>query len=68
MKENNISSVSSVPNVNYKAFEDNFGALELAKCLRMRPRTKHINLVYHHFRECVQARVMQLFLISTLDQ
>ena len=68
MKENNISSVSSVPNVNYKAFEDNFGALELAKCLRMRPRTKHINLVYHHFREYVRTRVIQLFPITTLNQ
>ena len=51
MKENNISSVSWVPNVYCKAFEDNSGALELAKLPRMQPRTKHINLVYHHLKE-----------------
>ena len=68
MKENNISSVNSVPNVYCKAFEDNSGALELAKLPRMRPCTKHINLVYHHFREYVHTRVIQLFPITTLNQ
>ena len=31
----------------------------------MRPRTKHLNLVYHHFREHVRMRIIQLFPIST---
>ena len=34
----------------------------------MRPLTKHINLVYHHFREYVRKRIIQLFPISTVDQ
>ena len=68
MKENNISSVSSVLNVYCKAFEDNSGGLEQAKLPSMRPRTKHINLVYHHFREYVCTRVIQLFPITTLNQ
>lgn len=37
-----------------KAFEDNSGAVELANVPKMRPRTKHINLVYHHFRSRVK--------------
>ena len=41
------------PKVYCKAFEDNSGALELAKTPRMRPRTKHINTKYHHFRSHV---------------
>lgn len=32
-------------------FEDNNGSLELAKAPRYRPRTKHIAVKYHHFRE-----------------
>ena len=35
-------------------FEDNNGALELAKTPRLRPRTKHISLKYHHFRDQVR--------------
>ncbi len=35
-------------------FEDNNSALELAKCPRMRPRTKHIAVKYHFFRDHVQ--------------
>ena len=68
MKENNIATVSAVPNVYCKAFEDNSGALELAKTPKMRPRTKHINLVYHHFREHVCKRIIQLFPIDTTNQ
>ena len=68
MKENNFPPVSTVPTVYCKAFEDNSGALELAKTPRLRPRTKHINIVYHHFREHVRKRIIQLFPISTTNQ
>ena len=68
MKERNIVAVNSVPNVYCKDFEDNSGALELAKAPRMRPRTKYINIVYHHFREHVRIRVIQLFIISSGNQ
>ena len=40
-----------------KLFEDNSGAVELANVPKMRPRTKHINLVYHHFRSHVRTHV-----------
>ena len=36
------------------AFEDDSGALEIAKLPKMHPRTKHINICYHHFRERVR--------------
>ena len=32
-------------------FEDNNGAIELANEPKYRPRTKHINVKYHHFRD-----------------
>ena len=68
LKSNNIDTVSSTPTVFCKAFEDNLGALELAKSPKMKPRTKHINISYHHFREHVRLRTIRLHPISTKDQ
>ena len=39
------------PKVHCTVFEDNSGTLELARLPKMRPRTKHINQSFHHFRE-----------------
>ena len=52
-RAHNLISEKYCPKVYCKAFEDNSGALELAKTPRMRPRTKHINTKYHHFRSHV---------------
>ena len=49
-------------------FEDNNGALELATKPRYRPRTKHIAIKYHHFRERVQNGTVQVKPINTKDQ
>ena len=65
MEKLEICTISDTPNIFCKAFEDNSGALELAKSPKMRPRTKHINLAYHHFREHVRLRIIQLFPITT---
>ena len=51
-----------------KAFEDNSGALAMAKVPKMRPRTKHLNNVYHHFRESVQNNELTLVAVRTDDQ
>ena len=51
-----------------KAFEDNTGALELAKVPKMRPRTKHINIKYHHFREHVQQGTIKIEHVGTEEQ
>jgi hypothetical protein len=56
------------PVVHCKAFEDNSGVLELARLPKMRPRTKHINVKYHHFREAVAAKRVTIQHASTLDQ
>jgi hypothetical protein len=42
------------PVVHCKVFEDNSGALEMVRLPKMRPRTKHINVRMHHFREHVR--------------
>ena len=65
MEERDVYTISNTPSIFCKAFEDNSGALELAKSPKMRPHTKHSNLAYHHFREHVRLRIIQLFPIST---
>jgi hypothetical protein len=46
MKKYHYHNTPSVPNVHCTLFEDNSGALTLAKAPAMRPRTKHINIKY----------------------
>ena len=53
------------PMIHCKAFEDNTGALELSLVPKMRPRTRHINNVYHHFRQIVRDGLIR---IGTEDQ
>ena len=49
-------------------FEDNNGALELANAPQYRPRTKHIAIKYHHFRERVQNGTIKIKPIDTNKQ
>jgi hypothetical protein len=54
--------------VHCKIFEDNSGALEMAKTPKMRPRTKHINIKYHHFLEHVSSGLLSLHAVSSEKQ
>ena len=49
-----IQSHPATPKIHCRIFEDNSGALEMACTLKLRPRTKHINNAYNHFREYTQ--------------
>ena len=49
-------------------YEDNNGALELATTLKMRPRTKHIGVCYHHFRTKLQDGSLRMHPIDTKEQ
>ena len=59
---------SKRPSVNFKVIEDNNGVIELAKAPKIHPRTKHIALKYHHFREHVQKGMIEINPIDTLEQ
>jgi hypothetical protein len=50
---NGVPMRLGAPVIQCKAFEDNLGALELARLPKMRPCTRHINVKYHHFCEAV---------------
>ena len=56
------------PNVFCKVFEDNSGAYELATTPKLRPRTRHINVKYHHFRHYVQRKLISIYKVDTVDQ
>ena len=56
------------PVIHCKAFEDNSGALELARLPKMRPRTRHINVKYHHCREAVAKGRITVQHVSTTEQ
>jgi hypothetical protein len=60
--------METIPKVHFKLFEDNSGAVELANVPKMRPRTKHINAKYHHFRTFVADKTIQVLKVATLDQ
>ena len=68
LKDRNVLEQYAKPVVYCDAFEDNTGALALAKVPKLRPRTKHINLVYHHFREMVRNGEIDIHSVSTEDQ
>ena len=53
MIDNGIPIESSEAKVHCKVFEDNTGALEIARVHKFRPRTKHLNNRLHHFRSYV---------------
>jgi hypothetical protein len=68
MREQNLKVVCIKPNVYCKVFEDNAGALELARFPKLCPRTKHINVCYHHFCKHMQKGLIKIFPIDTKDQ
>ena len=53
------------PTVHCKVFEDNSGALEMARLPKMRPRTKHLCVRLHHFREHVRNKLISINKIPT---
>jgi hypothetical protein len=58
------------PTFHCKVFEDNSGAIYLAtgvKHPKMRPRTKHINIKYHHFRAKVMDGTLSIHQVPTED-
>ena len=49
----------------FAMLEDNSDALEIAKHPKMHSHTKHINICYHHFRQCIGKGEKKLHTIST---
>ena len=45
-------------------FEENKGAIELEKEPKYRPRTKHISIKWHHFREHIRQGASKIVYIE----
>jgi hypothetical protein len=60
--------IDAVPTVYCRMFEDNSAALEMARVPKMRPRTRHLNVAYHHFRSEVAKGTLRVEAIGTDDQ
>ncbi len=67
-KELKWETSKTVPKVHCKLFEDNSGALEMARLPKMRPRTKHLCVKMHHFREHVRKGKVSIHKIPTRFQ
>jgi hypothetical protein len=65
IRERYDKNLTGVPVVKCEVFEDNSGAVELATVHKMRPRTKHINVKYHHFREHVRKKLIRISHVSS---
>ena len=50
LRGHGVELLARQPSIQCKVFEDNAGAIELAKLPKLRPRTKHLAIQYHHFR------------------
>ena len=69
MKKMGLPIKSSATKVSCKVFEDNTGALEIARTPKFRPRTKHLNCRLHFFRSYVDTtKEVTIHKIDTKDQ
>ena len=55
------------PVIRCTAFEDNNGTIQLATAPKLRPRTKHINIKYHHFKSEV-GKTIEIKKIESCNQ
>jgi hypothetical protein len=65
MKAVGFNLNNDIPEVHCTFYEDNIGALEMARLPKMRPRTKHLNVKYHHFREAVANKLITFHYIQS---
>ena len=63
-----FSFKSSVAHTACTVFEDNQGVIALAKVPANTPRSKHIAILYHFFREHVRRKKIDVVYVATNDQ
>ena len=63
-----LQYLSTTTTISCRVFEDNNRALELANKPRFRPRTKHIGIKYHRFRDSVRCGNIEVLPLDTNEQ
>ena len=59
---------NSALTISCRVFEDNSGALEIAKVYKYHPHTKYLNVKLHHFRKYVERENIMIKKIGTENQ
>ena len=68
MKKLGFNIINRKVPIRCKVFEDNAGAIEIAKTEKYRPRTKHMNIKLHHFRQYVTKGRIEIVKIESANQ
>ncbi len=68
MRKQDFKVICTEHYVYCKVYEDNSGALELARLPKLCPTTKHVNVCYHHFCKHVHKGLIKIFPFDTKDQ
>ena len=68
LKERKFNIGTTKPIITCTVFEDNEGAATMARTPKMRPRTKHINIKYHHFNSFVDRDIIGIESIDSEEQ
>jgi len=67
-KRHGFNVNAQTPKVHCHVFEDNSGAIEIAKFPKFRPRTKHLNNRLFHFRSYVDRNEITIHAIESAQQ
>ena len=65
MGRNKIKMVKMNPKIYCEVYEENSGAFAIEKQHKFRPRTKHLNIKLHHFRQYVNKNEIGILQINT---
>lgn len=68
LKKRGIPVPVQTPTVKCNVFEDNASCIEIATNHKTRPRTKHLAVRLHHFRDYVKRGKIKIAHISTKEQ
>ena len=64
MGHKKVIEIPKEAKIYYKCSKNNSGAFKQAMLPKMRPRTYHINILYHHLREVVKNKIVQIYAID----
>jgi hypothetical protein len=67
-KAQGIEGIITKPEIHCKAFEDNTSVIDVATMPKMKPRTRTLNVKYHHFRDYVFQGKISIHAVRTQDQ
>jgi hypothetical protein len=68
MKDNGFPISKTTGDIHCKVFEDNSGALEMAKAHKFCPHTKHMNVKLHHFHLYVEKGKISIYSVTSNEQ